>query len=122
MIPKCCIIAKPSPPKKPRAAHWERPAGLEGSCQCLEGCRDGQAEGLARLPEHVACTIGLDRFVVGVVARAARREHGARNQLRRAATLLTPTDNAVAVGRVAQGRPVTRPARPARPPWQERLL
>src|SRR5665213_1907667 len=107
MIPKCGMIAKPCPsPKKPRAAHQERPAGLESSCQWLEGCRDGQAEGLARLPEKIPCAVGLDRFVVGVVARAARREHGARNQLCRAATLLAPTDNVVAVGRFVQAKRV----------------
>src|SRR5580698_13521 len=51
----------------------------------LERRGDRQAEGLARLAEDVPRSVGLDGFPVGVVARAARREHVAGDQFGRAA-------------------------------------
>jgi len=78
------------------------PSALCHEALCLEGCGNGQAEGFARLPELVLRSISLYRFGICIVSRAARREHVAGNQLRRATALVTTDQNIIAGGRLIE--------------------
>ncbi len=68
----------------------------------LERGGNGQAEGFARFPEQVSCSVGLNSFLVGVVACATRREQIAGNQLGRAALHVAAEADIVAEGPLIQ--------------------
>ena len=80
----CISLALQSRPIKQKGRS-NRAALLLLSTPCLERRRYRQPEGLARLAEQVARAVGLNRFVVGVVACAAGGKQIACDQLRRAA-------------------------------------